>query len=119
MEVNVTLRALKDGDAEDLTEAANHPEVANALRIGFPSPYTIDHARSFISSSTAQAPQAVFAIAAEGEGSRVVGIISLVSSKPSDAEVYELGYWLHPGFWNQGIVSRGEVTGTFMRCRSF
>ena len=105
----IHLRALKEGDAKDLAIAADHEEVAKRLRVGFPSPYKIEHANNFIASTHGQA---IFAIAAAegGEGHRgdgtVIGIISLLSMKPADAEVYELGYWLTPSFWNQGIASR-------------
>ena len=103
--MDIAIRRLRLDDAESLAESANHPEIAGALRVDFPSPYKIEHARAFITSATTIPPPATIAIT-QATSDNVVGIISLSISKPADSTVLELGYWLRPNLWNRGFISR-------------
>ena len=50
-------------DAEDLTRHANNANIAANLRDGFPHPYTVADARSWLQNAICQDIETVFAIA--------------------------------------------------------
>ncbi|GMH89885.1 hypothetical protein TL16_g11595 [Triparma laevis f. inornata] len=100
------LRHLIDDDVASLTAAANDRAISPSLRNGFPTPYTQSHAEYFITVASRKASDLVLAIIDSSTPTTILGIISLLRSKPADPTVLELGYWLNPRYWNQGIITR-------------
>ncbi len=69
---------------------------------GFPHPYTVEHARSFINMANRDTPVHIFAIEVEGEAAGGIGI-----HPQSDIHIKnaELGYWLAENYWGKGIIT--------------
>lgn len=105
MGMEVTLVKLSDRHEEGLTKAANHPSLARSLRVGFPSPYTLSHARWFINfaSNNDKNVEINRCIIYNGE---VVGVISTWRARTKDKSTWEIGYWVSPDFQRRGIGSK-------------
>jgi [ribosomal protein S5]-alanine N-acetyltransferase len=101
-EGNILLRRLSVDDAPLLAALANNRKIWINLRDVLPSPYTINDANSFISISTKDEPQTIFAIEYDGSFCGVVGIVPLSDVYRKTAEI---GYWIGEPFWNKGIAS--------------
>lgn len=69
---------------------------------GFPHPYTVEHARSFINMANRDNPVHIFAIEVAGEAAGGIGI-----HPQSDIHIKnaELGYWLAEKYWGKGIIT--------------
>jgi [ribosomal protein S5]-alanine N-acetyltransferase len=96
------LRPWKPEDAPSLARHADNPRISACMRDLFPSPYTLDDARSFIAMATGRSPGLLLAIEVQGEAAGGIGIHPL-------EDVYrgtgEIGYWLAEPFWGKGIVT--------------
>ena len=99
----IRVRPWQEADAPALARAANFAEVARWLRDRFPHPYSVDDARFFLGEVVPASSGAIHAIEVEGEVAGGIGI------EPG-SDVYriagELGYWLTPPRWGQGIMQR-------------
>ncbi len=96
------LRPWQIDDAENLAKYANNPNVAKFLTNGFPHPYNIENAKSFIEMVKEHNPTQVFAIEVNKEA---VGSISLHPQSDIMEKNLELGYFLGEPFWNKGITT--------------
>ena len=107
------VRSLRPEDAESLAMHADNRDVWINLRDGFPHPYTLADAESFIERCL-QPPETTFAIVVEGEA---VGAIGFVLGSDVERLSAELGYWLSENFWGRGImtVAVSAVTEYAMR----
>lgn len=94
-------------DAENLANYANNPKVAQFLTNGFPHPYTIENAKSFIEMVSNQSPTSIFAIDVDGEA---VGSIGLHAQTDIMCKNMELGYFLGEPFWGNGITTEAVRT---------
>jgi len=99
----VTIRKFRRSDKFRMAEIANNEKVAANLRDAFPSPYSIEDARKFISVCLRQDPYQVFAIEFEGE---YVGNIGLHRQDDVYRKTAELGYFIGEPWWNRGITTR-------------
>jgi ribosomal-protein-alanine N-acetyltransferase len=72
------------------------------MREIFPSPYTIDDARRFITMATGLTPGLLLAIDVQGKAVGGIGIHPLEDVYRGTAEI---GYWLGEPFWGKGIVT--------------
>jgi len=86
-----------------MAEIANNEKVAANLRDAFPSPYTLEDARKFISMCLRQVPYQIFAIEYEGE---YVGNIGLHRQDDVYRRTAELGYFIGEPYWHKGITPR-------------
>ncbi len=98
------LRAWRTEDAESLARAADNSNIAKNLRNVFPSPYTLDDARWYISDSIAGAEKKQLSYAIEVDG-QAVGSIGIFVKDDVYEKSAELGYWLAEEYWRQGIMS--------------
>lgn len=96
------LRPFLESDAESMSRHANNPHIARFMTNGFPHPYTIDHARSFIEFANRDQPVHIFAIEVNGEAAGGIGI-----HPQSDIHIKsaELGYWLSEDYWGNSIIT--------------
>ncbi len=101
-----TLRPWQPSDATSLVRYANNPAIAQFLTNGFPHPYSLDHAISFIERVSQQNPTQVFAIDVNGEA---VGSIGLHPQSDIMEKNLELGYFLGEPFWGQGISTQAVL----------
>ncbi|MBC8479469.1 MAG: GNAT family N-acetyltransferase [FCB group bacterium] len=110
------LRSWSPEDADNLVKYANNANVANNLRDGFPHPYTIADARSWLQKAICQDLETIFAIATETE---VIGGIGFAIGEDVHRKTAELGYWLGEPFWGQGIVTQAVTAITEFGFREF
>ncbi len=102
--MNVKLRKWKMEDAVDFAQYANNKKIADNLRNGFPYPYTIQDAKSYVEScvSNDETKQMCRAIEVDGH---VVGSIGVFLGSDVYSRSAEFGYWLAEEFWGKGIMS--------------
>ncbi len=100
---NVILRNLRHDDIPRLAELANNKKISINLRDGFPNPYTIEDAESFIKMINKQNPKTTFAIEYKGE---YVGNIGLILGTDVYKKSAEIGYFLGEPYWNKGIMTK-------------
>jgi RimJ/RimL family protein N-acetyltransferase len=97
------LRDWMSEDAPYLVRYADNPRIASTLRNGFPSPYTLNDARRFITEATTPGSQNLFlAIEVGGVACGGIGIHRLDDVHRRTAEI---GYWLAEPFWGRGIMT--------------
>lgn len=100
--LNVKIRKLTAEDAEAMAKLANNIKIAENLRDGFPHPYTLSDARTFIEKFKDQDQTFIFAIEYNGE---YAGNIGLVPETDVYRKSAELGYFIGEPFWNKGITT--------------
>lgn len=100
--MNIVLRKYQDIDAEALAKKANNSKIARYLTDGFPYPYTLDHAKSFIEKFKSHNPTQVFVVEVDGELAGGIGIHPKDDIMRLNAE---LGYWIAEEFWGKGIAT--------------
>ncbi|MDD1689911.1 MAG: GNAT family N-acetyltransferase [Methanoregula sp.] len=97
------LRDWTPDDAPSIVRHADNPRIADNLRDGFPSPYTLADANRFVTMATEPGGKNLFlAIVVDGEACGGIGIHPLEDVYRRTAEI---GYWLAEPFWGQGIVT--------------
>ena len=96
------LRHWTYGDVGSLMRHADNPRIAAMMRDAFPSPYTEDDARRFITLATASGPRLFLAIVVDGEACGGIGIHLLDDVYRGSAEI---GYWLSEQHWGRGIAT--------------
>jgi len=98
----VQLRELKQADANILAALANDYEIWKNVRDHFPHPYTLEHAKHFITEAISMKPPVTFAIEFN---SKFVGVIGI---KPQ-IDIYrrsgEVGYWIGKPHQGHGIAT--------------
>jgi RimJ/RimL family protein N-acetyltransferase len=96
----ITIRQWREDDLQKLVLYANNINVWNNLRNYFPSPYTDEDAKDWLTKMATSRPIVNLAIDVDGEA---VGGIGLILN--SDVYIYsaEIGYWIGEPFWNKGI----------------
>jgi len=98
----ITLRQFKNDDVKILAELCNNKKIWDNLRDFIPSPYTEEHAKSFIEFCLSDTVQTTFAIE---YNEMFVGVVDLVLQKDIYRLSAELGYWLGEPFWGKGIAT--------------
>ena len=109
----IRLREWDHNDAPVVALYANNPRIASNLRDGFPYPYSLKDARSFISTALTDTSSAkLFAIDLEG---RSIGSIGAMFKDDIYRLNVEIGYWLAEEFWGKGYTSRAiELITTYI-----
>lgn len=98
---DVQLQNLEIRDAKIFAKLANNKQIWKNMRDSFPHPYSVKHAKSFISQMN-KSPNHVFGIFYKTE---LAGAIGLHRMEDINRFSVELGYWLGKAFWNKGIAS--------------
>lgn len=98
----IKLRPLRQTDAKRMAQHANNEKISCNLRDGFPHPYTMADAESFLSKFSNQDPTYFFAIEYMGE---YAGNISLVPCQDVYRQSAEIGFFIGEPYWNKGIVT--------------
>lgn len=104
------LRPMLHTDAESIAQNINYPQVARTTLL-IPYPYVLDDARAFLSSGVVdfwqrETTTKCFLGIAHPEQ----GIVGIIESRITGREG-ELGYWLTPDWWGQGVMT--AVIGVF------
>lgn len=96
------LEKLDNKFAEALAAAIGDKRVQDNLRDGLPYPYTADNAREFITYVQGSG-EYVFAITVEEE---FVGCISAAPQQNIHRFTAEIGYYIAPKFWGNGLCTQ-------------
>lgn len=102
MTENISLRAWKISDLNNLIQYANNPQIAENLTNAFPHPYTKEAGLKFIEMAQSQSPTHIFAICINNEA---IGGIGVHPQQDIHEKCIEMGYWLAEPFWGKGIMS--------------
>jgi len=98
---NVTLHQLSMADKIPLQQLANNINIVRNLRTGFPHPYTLEDAETFITKNLEPQDNAVIrAIKYNNEFTGMTGLHNIKEGKA------ELGYWLGERYWGKGITTK-------------
>lgn len=104
--MNIKLRPWTTNDIETLAKFANNKNIAKNLTNKFPSPYTIEDARTFIESFNTEVPVKVMAIEVNDEAVGSIGIFPQADIACKNAE---LGYLLSEEYWGKGIMPKAII----------
>jgi len=96
------LRPWVTEDVESLVKHASNQKVSRNLRDGFPYPYTLADARSWIEMIQSNRKDVVYAIEVNGEACGGIGLHAMQDIYRFNAE---LGFWLSEMHWGKGIVT--------------
>ncbi len=96
------LRPWLTEDAESIVRHANNQKIARNLRDGFPHPYTLSDAVSWIEMIQNNNKDVVYAIDVRGEACGGIGLHAQQDVYRFNAEI---GFWLSEIHWNNGIVT--------------
>lgn len=99
--MTIKLRPWTTNDMETLAKFANNKNIAKNLTNKFPSPYTIEDARTFIEIFNKEFPVKVMAIEVNNEA---VGSIGIFPQSDIECKNAELGYLLSEAYWGKGIM---------------
>ncbi len=103
---NAKLRFWKESDASALSKHANNKKIADNMRDGFPFPYSIDNANTWLAMATKETKHILLAIEVEGEAAGGIGIIFKENVYRFTAEI---GYWLGETHWGKGITTEAII----------
>ena len=98
------LRKFKEEDAESLCKAADNNKISDNLRDGFPKPYLIEHAATFIQSCKEDDEHKI--CRAIVIGGKAVGSIGIHFQEDVYRKSAEIGYFLGEPYWGKGIMTR-------------
>jgi RimJ/RimL family protein N-acetyltransferase len=99
---DVELRSLLNTDAPRMAELSNNKLISQNLRDGFPHPFTLADAMSFIEKYSTHPAIILLAITYKGE---YAGNISLLPGTDVYRKSAEIGYFIGEPFWNKGITT--------------
>ena len=104
-----TVRSWEWRDRDAIVRHANNKNVSINLRDRFPSPYTVNDARTWLDMVVGREPETNFAIDVAGEAIGGIGF----SLQPDVAyRSAEIGYWLGEEYWGRGIASEALIAVT-------
>lgn len=113
---NISIRCYRKNDCDALAACGNNLAVAEYLSDAFPSPYTLNDAKSWIELQQNREPQTNFVIA---KADSLIGGIGIELGRDVYYQSAELGYWLAEEFWGQGIVTHAVKAFTRWCFESF
>ncbi|MBS4058360.1 MAG: GNAT family N-acetyltransferase [Bacteroidales bacterium] len=96
------MRPLQMEDDNHIMLIANDYDVACFLRDSFPFPYSLDHAREFITATAGSDTSHVYGIMIDGS---LTGVIGLILQEDVYRYSAELGYWVGKKYWGRGIAT--------------
>ncbi len=96
------VRPYRESDLEALARQGDDKSIASHLRDGFPNPYTLSDARSWLDFVATQDPASNFAIEVDGAFAGGIGFTEKCNVHRFTAEV---GYWLGREYWGRGIAT--------------
>jgi len=104
------LRPWSENDADELVLIANNKKIADNLRDGFPNPYSIDDAHSWLGMVLKMGePFRFFAIVSEG---RLSGSIGIVTKEDIYRKNVEIGYFIAESYWGKGLATKALKAAT-------
>ncbi|NMM35377.1 MAG: GNAT family N-acetyltransferase [Phycicoccus sp.] len=103
----IRLRKWRHTDAERIVEACSDERTRHWLADSLPSPYTLDHAHSYIAglSEEARNRRGLGWCVADSESDVCLGAITILNLRDALGTAGEIGYWTHPEARGRGIMS--------------
>lgn len=98
----IVVREWHRDDADALVAYANFPEITRFTRDRFPYPYTKADAETFLGGGVLGPSTRAQAIEVDGHA---MGGIGFTRGEDVERISAEIGYWLTPSLWRQGILS--------------
>ena len=98
------LRRFREEDLEELGEVLGHPDV---MRFSLSGPYSREQSKEFIDWCLSQYEEkgaGLYAVVYQ-ESQRVIGYCGYFFQTIDGVEEVEIGYRLHPDYWNQGLAT--------------
>jgi len=113
----VVLRPWSASDAANLALIADNQNIARNLRDGFPSPYSLNDAITWLNLILPDnVPTKFFAIVYED---KLAGSIGLVTKTDIYRKNIEIGYFLDEKWWGKGITTKAIKAATSYAFRTF
>jgi RimJ/RimL family protein N-acetyltransferase len=102
----VRLRRWRDEDRSRVVEACRDERTGHWLAT-LPSPYTDDHAATYVSQchSHAGAGTGLFLAMADPSDDRCIGSVAVMDLASGDQTTGEIGYWTHPDARGRGVMT--------------
>lgn len=103
----IRLRKWRHTDADRVVEACSDERTRHWLADSLPSPYTFDHAHSYIAgmSEEARNRRGLGWCVADSESDVCLGAITILNLRDALSTAGEIGYWTHPDARGRGIMS--------------
>lgn len=103
----IRLRKWRHTDADRIAEACSDERTRHWLADSLPSPYTFDHAHSYIAgmSEEARNARALGWCVADSGSDVCLGAITILNLRDALGTAGEIGYWTHPDARGRGVMS--------------
>lgn len=106
----IILRPFSSTDAELLAKIADNKKIADNLRDGFPNPYKLDDARTWLNMILPENdPPRFFAVIVDN---LLAGSIGIVTKTDIYRKNVEIGYFIAEEYWGKGIATRAIRAAT-------
>lgn len=99
----ITIRILRENDAENLAKYGNNKKIWDNMRDYFPNPYKPEDAVAFINMIQSNEPITTFALAYDDQ---LIGVIGYNLQKDIYKHSAEIGYWVAEPFWGKGAATQ-------------
>jgi RimJ/RimL family protein N-acetyltransferase len=103
----IRLREWRRTDAPRVTEALSDERTRHWLADSLPSPFTFEHAHSYIHGcrQDARDGKALYWCVADPENDRCLGAVAIMRLKDAHGTAGEIGFWAHPDERGRGVMS--------------
>ncbi|MHB8275847.1 MAG: GNAT family N-acetyltransferase [Dermatophilaceae bacterium] len=103
----IRLRKWRHTDAARIVEACSDERTRHWLADSLPSPYTLEHAHSYIAglSEEARNRKGLGWCVADPESDVCLGSVAVMSLRDALSTAGEIGYWAHPDARGRGVMS--------------
>ncbi len=103
----IRLRQWRRTDAARILEACSHQRTRHWLAGSLPSPYTLEHAHSYVAGclDDARAGKALCWCVADSGSDLCLGSVAVMNLGDALGTAGEIGYWTHPEARGRGVMS--------------
>lgn len=102
--MSISIRKWRLSDAHNLASVLSNTKITDNLRDGFPSPYTEDDARIFITEAICAPADETYSFAIT-DNDKVIGSIGVFRQDNIHSRTAEMGYYLAEEYWGRGIMT--------------
>ena len=103
----IRLREWRHTDADRIVEACSDQRTRRWLAGSLPSPYTVEHAHSYVAGcrDDARTAKALCWCVADPESDLCLGSVAVMNLSDALGTAGEIGYWTHPEARGRGVMS--------------
>ncbi|CAO2656159.1 Nn.00g049620.m01.CDS01 [Neocucurbitaria sp. VM-36] len=99
------VRPMHPQDAQSMALNANNPRVTKYMSLAFGSPYTLNHAETWINMNITVPHQNNFVICDHSSPEIVVGGVGLKPGTDVNSHTAEVGFWIGEAYWGKGYTT--------------